>query len=1126
MRLPPANTGYRTEDVTVTQRNVFEDYFLKRELLMGIYEKGNSCFLHSCSRKNSSREERHTRLLVFVSKVKRKDCKPDAMENDGKVNSSRKRSNECRFPVAEFCANVEMCRLTEQVVFSDLYKIYEFKYSTQVINPEFAFYGPIGFDIGAFLGNLILAYFAQDGHADRGNDQKSHKDTKHVEGIKLNFRALYSCDVGYENFLVRLILLLQKRNNAPGITSTNSTNAFRRPQDQRLPVVMAFSVISITSDSSEESMRTSIAQVILFGTIPTIVPATAPTADLIVIHDDIPLIPTDTPTISPIVPTIPPIAPTIHYTSPFVCTDSSDSNTPDTPPLPIHDTPRAEISPSIRQPIPVGRPYRTQLNGVLKMLTARKSSLSKTSSDSHSDTSSDSSSRHSSSGHPISDSPYDSLTITSTGPSCKRRRYSDSKTDFKVSSEEGYVSYVLREIGLGVDVEDSFEPYNELDIDPDIQADIDACVAFADDIAARGTDVRVEIGTANQEEAESSARGTVKIGVDRVTHPVVSDDTAEPIIEYFLELVSIDGSLEVMQKGLDVVMQELYDHMIKIPVHRLIAKHVEEVLQAYDAAKNPRTETEMENEKQDNNVEVNGNNGNGNGNGNGNLNVNNRDGALTWWNSHKRTIGVDAAYAITWKALMKLMTEQRFQELTLLCTKMVPEEEDRVEKYIGGLADNIQGNVITAEPITLQDAIPRAYTIGNNVERKGYNGALPYYNKCIIHHEGPCMVKCGNCRRVGHMTRDCKAVVAATAQRAPVRNQTGVTCYECGRQGHYRSECPKLRNQNHGNKAGNKIGNNKAKARAYAIGGGGANPDSNVVTGTFLFNNRYASMFFDLGADRSFVSTTFIALLDVIPSTLDISYAVELADGRISETNVILRGCTLGLLGHPFNIDLTPVELGSFDIIIGMDWLAKYHAVIICDKKIVRIPYGDEVLIIEGDGCNGGSKSKLSIISCTKTQKYIQKGCQVYKAQVTEKKTDDKSKEKRLEDVPIVRDFLEVVSEDLPGLPPSRQVEFQIDLVLGVAPELSDNGLIRPSSSPWGALVLFVKKKDGYFRMCIDYHELNKLTVKNRYPLLRIDDLLDQLQGSRVYSKIDLRSGYHQLRVHEDDIPKTAFRTR
>ncbi|GJS72710.1 putative reverse transcriptase domain-containing protein [Tanacetum coccineum] len=279
-------------------------------------------------------------------------------------------------------------------------------------------------------------------------------------------------------------------------------------------------------------------------------------------------------------------------------------------------------------------------------------------------------------------------------------------------------------------------------------------------------------------------------------------------------------------------------------------------------------------------------------------------------------------------------------------------------------------------------------------------------------------------------------------------------------------------------------------------------------------------MLFDSGADRSFVSTTFSALLDVTPTTLDTSYAVELADGRISETNIVLRGCTLGLLGHLFDIDLMPVELGSFDVIIGMDWLPKYHALIVCDEKVVRIPYGNKVLIIQGDNCDNG---------------------------ITSKKAEDKSEERRLEDVSIVREFPEVFPEDLPGLPPARQVEFQIDLVPGAAPvarvpyrlaqaemqelstqlqELSDRGFIRPSSSPWGAPVLFVKKKDGSFRMCIDYRELNKLTVKNRYPLPRIDDLFDQLQGSRVYSKIDLRSGYHQLRVREEDISKTAFRTR
>ncbi|GKB38453.1 putative reverse transcriptase domain-containing protein [Tanacetum coccineum] len=338
----------------------------------------------------------------------------------------------------------------------------------------------------------------------------------------------------------------------------------------------------------------------------------------------------------------------------------------------------------------------------------------------------------------------------------------------------------------------------------------------------------------------------------------------------------------------------------------------------------------------------------------------------------------------------------------------------------------------------------------------------------------------------------------------------------------------------------------EAPAKVYMVGNMGANPD-NVVASMFLLNIRYAYILFDTGADRSFVSTAFSSQIDITPSTLDHYYDVELADGRIIGLNTILKGCTLNFLNHQFNINLMPVELGSFDAIIGMDWLAKYQAVIMCAEKIVRIPWKNKTLIIHGDGSTQGNVTRLNIISCTKTQKYMEKGFPIFLAHVTTKEIEDKSEKKRLEDVPIVQDFPEVFPEDLPGLPPTRQVEFQIDLVPGAAPvarapyrlapsemkelseqlkELSDKGFIRPSSSPWGAPVLFVKKKDGSFRMCIDYRELNKLTVKNRYPLPRIDDLFDQLQGSSVYSKIDLRSGYHQLRVREEDIPKTAFRTR
>ncbi|GJU23959.1 putative reverse transcriptase domain-containing protein [Tanacetum coccineum] len=516
---------------------------------------------------------------------------------------------------------------------------------------------------------------------------------------------------------------------------------------------------------------------------------------------------------------------------------------------------------------------------------------------------------------------------------------------------------------------------------------------------------------------------------------------------------------------------------------------------------------------------------------------------LTWWNSHKRTVGTEAAFAMSWKELMKLMAEvyclrneiqkmetelwnltvrnndlttytQRFQELTMLCTKMVPKEEDQVERYIGGLPDNIQA-VKNAEnkkrfevsqrdnrgqqppfkrPNVGGQNVARAYTTGNN-KRKPNSGPFPFCNKCKLQHEGPCTVRYGKCNKVGHLTRDCK---------------------------------------NRGNKAGNKNRVGEARGKAYVLGGGDANPDSNVVKGTFLFNNHYAFVLFDSGADQSFVSTTFSTLLDITPDTLDVSYDVELADRRISETNTILRGCTLGLLGHPFNVDLMPVELGSFDVIIGMDWLANHHAVIVCNEKIVWIPYGDEVLIIQGDGGVRGEKSKLSIISCTKTHKYIEKGCPFFLAQVTKKEIEDKSEEKRIEDVPTIQDFLEVFLEDLPGLPPTRPVEFQIDLVPGATPvarapyrlapselqelstqlqELYDKGFIRLSSSPWGAPVLFVKKKDGSFQMCIDYRELNKLTSEEEHAehLKLILELLTKEE--LVGRSSDVKGESHRLRI-------------
>ncbi|GKB96395.1 putative reverse transcriptase domain-containing protein [Tanacetum coccineum] len=517
-----------------------------------------------------------------------------------------------------------------------------------------------------------------------------------------------------------------------------------------------------------------------------------------------------------------------------------------------------------------------------------------------------------------------------------------------------------------------------------------------------------------------------------------------------------------------------------------------------------------------------------------------------------RTLG-PKAYAMTWEILKKNMTHkycpqgeikkleiemwnlkvkgndvpaytERFQELTLICTKFVANETEKVDKYISGLPDNIFGNVKFARPKKLDETIelandlmdqkPRTYTerqsdnkrkaddlsINNhghqqqpfkrqNVakvynmgtgEKKPYGGSLPKCTKCHIHHNGPCIQKCHKCNKVGHFDRDCRSTGntnVANTQKGNGAAPKGNGCFECGAPRYFKRDCPKLKNKDGGN--GNAQGWVYAVGNAEKRGNASGNPDANVVTGMFLLNNHYASILFDTGADRSFISTTFSSLIKIAPTLLDDSYDVELADGKIVGIDTIIRGCTLSFLDHPFNIDLMPVELGSFDVIIGMD-------------------------------CSNGRESRLIVISCSKAQEYMAKGCQVFLAQISAKKEEDKSEGKQIKDHEHCIDWL-IRNE---GINRNNYME------------LLNNGFIRPSSSPWGAPVLFVKKKDGSFRMCIDYRELNKLTVKNRYPLPRIDDLFDQLQGSSIYSKIDLRSGYHQLRVREQDIPKTAFRTR
>ncbi|GKE19901.1 putative reverse transcriptase domain-containing protein [Tanacetum coccineum] len=467
-------------------------------------------------------------------------------------------------------------------------------------------------------------------------------------------------------------------------------------------------------------------------------------------------------------------------------------------------------------------------------------------------------------------------------------------------------------------------------------------------------------------------------------------------------------------------------------------------------------------------------------------------------------MGLGTVSQIPWTEMKQMMTVKFYpaEEVQRMEHKMVEPENMNIDAYIRGLSENIKGEVTSSRPANLSEAVGMAHKLmeqnvqakkardmeGNKRKWENFqsgNNSRGNYKDNSRHRQNN--QKKGNARAMTTALNESNAptglprcvTVALFVILVLVRSSAIIVERLGTSQGHTRNHYPKK----------NKLQGGNASGRAYVIKDADKQ-GPNVVTGTFLLNNHYAFVLFDSGSDTSFVNARFSHLIDINSDKLDVSYEVKLADGKVVSTNTVLRGCTLNLVNHLFEIDLMPIELGTFDVIIGMDWLAERDAVIVCGKK---------------------------------ARKYIERGCQMFVAHVTEKK----SKEKRLEDVPVIHDFSEVFPDDLIGLLPPRQVKFKIELVpgaalvarapYGLAPsemkelsvqlqELLEKGYICPSSSPWGAPVLFVKKKDGSFRMCIDYRELNKLTIKNRYPLSRIDDLFDQLQ--------------------EEDIPITAFRTR
>ncbi|XP_057990644.1 uncharacterized protein LOC131173015 [Hevea brasiliensis] len=332
----------------------------------------------------------------------------------------------------------------------------------------------------------------------------------------------------------------------------------------------------------------------------------------------------------------------------------------------------------------------------------------------------------------------------------------------------------------------------------------------------------------------------------------------------------------------------------------------------------------------------------------------------------------------------------------------------------------------------------------------------------------------------------------------------------------------------------------RSQARVFALTQQDAQASNAVVTGTLPICSFDARVLFDPGSSHSFVSPYFSMRFSTPPTLLEYPLSVSTPMGDAIDTDMVYRGCIVHIGDRELAADLVSLDMFEFDVILGMDWLATYHVSLDCHNKVVlfKIP-GEAEFQFQGDR----SIASSNLISVVSARRLLRKRCKGYLAYVRDVQVEGAG----LENVAVVKEFPDVFPEDLSGLPPEREVEFGIDLVPGTEPismppyrmapaelkelkeqlqDLLDKGFIRPSVSPWGAPVLFVRKKDGSLRMCIDYRQLNKVTVRNKYPLSRIDDLFDQLQGAKYFSKIDLRSGYHQLRVKKEDILKTAFRTR
>ncbi|KAL0560141.1 hypothetical protein IC582_000535 [Cucumis melo] len=555
------------------------------------------------------------------------------------------------------------------------------------------------------------------------------------------------------------------------------------------------------------------------------------------------------------------------------------------------------------------------------------------------------------------------------------------------------------------------------------------------------------------------------------------------------------------------------------------------------------------------------------------------DRGTAWWETTERMLGGDVSQ-ITWQQFKEsfyakffsaslrdakrqeflnleqgdMTVEQydaEFDMLSSFAPEMIATEAARADKFVRGLRLDIQGLVRAFRPATHADALRLAVDLSlqeraNSSKTAGRGSTSGQKRKA---EQQPVPVPQRNFRSGGEFRRfQQKPFEAGEAARGkPLCTTCGKhhlgrclfgtrTCFKCRQEGHTADRCPLRLTGN----AQNQGAGAPHQGRVFATNKTEAEKASTVVTGTLLVLGHYALVLFDSGSSHSFISSTFVlhARLEVEPLHHVLSVSTPSGECMLSKEKV--KTCQIEIAGHVIEVTLLVLDMLDFDVILGMDWLAANHASIDCSRKEVTFnPPSRANFKFKGEG----SRSLPQVISAIRASKLLSHGTWGILASVVDTREADVS----LSSEPVVRDYPDVFPEELPGLPPHREVEFAIELEPGTVPisrapyrmapaelkelkvqlqELLDKGFIRPSVSPWGAPVLFVKKKDGSMRLCIDYRELNKVTVKNRYPLPRIDDLFDQLQGATVFSKIDLRSGYHQLRIKDGDVPKTAFRSR